>query len=168
MPTPRSAGGMSFIRVSPINKSPLVMVSRPAIIRSRVDLPQPDGPTNTTNSPSWMSRLMSFDTTTSPQAFVTLRSCTLAMPFSLRYNLSPTETFKISSLCVFHYFRESSTPRLFYGGGGGRMREQALRPQLRGRGENREAACKIQWVFMCASTHNLNLCYRDHTNRGGA
>ncbi len=83
MPTPRSAGGISFIRVSPIIKSPLVMVSSPAIMRSRVDFPQPDGPTKTTNSPSSMSRLISFDTTTSPQAFVTFLSCTLAMPFSL-------------------------------------------------------------------------------------
>ncbi len=47
------------------------------------------------------------------------------------------------------------------------MREQALRPQPGGWGEIREAACKIRWVFMCASTHNLNLCNGDHTNRGG-
>src|SRR5436190_328299 len=33
------------------------MVSSPAIRRSRVDLPQPDGPTNTTNSPSRTVRL---------------------------------------------------------------------------------------------------------------
>ncbi len=46
------------------------------------------------------------------------------------------------------------------------MREQALRPQPGGWGEIREAACKIRWVFMCASTHNLNLCNGDHTNRG--
>jgi hypothetical protein len=31
---------------------PLLMVSRPAIMRSNVDLPQPEGPTRTTNSPS--------------------------------------------------------------------------------------------------------------------
>jgi peptide/nickel transport system substrate-binding protein len=70
----------------------------PAIMRNSVDLPQPDGPTNTTNSPSWISRLMSFDTTTSPQAFVTLRSCTLAIPYSLCYNPSSTETFKMGRL----------------------------------------------------------------------
>ena len=33
-----------------------VVSSRPAISRSSVDLPQPDGPTKTTNSPSSMSR----------------------------------------------------------------------------------------------------------------
>ncbi len=32
------------------------MSSRPAIIRSAVDLPQPDGPTRIMNSPSLMSR----------------------------------------------------------------------------------------------------------------
>jgi hypothetical protein len=32
-----------------------VMSSSPAIMRSRVDLPQPDGPSSTTNSPSAMS-----------------------------------------------------------------------------------------------------------------
>ncbi|EFC55286.1 hypothetical protein ENTCAN_08001 [Enterobacter cancerogenus ATCC 35316] len=46
------------------------------------------------------------------------------------------------------------------------MREQALRPAPGGLGENREAACKNQWAFVCASTHNLNLCNGDHINRG--
>ena len=32
--------------------SPAVISSSPAIMRSSVDLPQPDGPTKTTNSPS--------------------------------------------------------------------------------------------------------------------
>src|SRR3954453_21495098 len=40
--------------------SPLVMSSRPTIIRRRVDLPHPDGPTRIMNSPSAMSRLTSF------------------------------------------------------------------------------------------------------------
>src|SRR3712207_54693 len=40
--------------------SPLVMSSRPTIIRSSVDFPQPDGPTRIMNSPSAMSRLTSF------------------------------------------------------------------------------------------------------------
>ena len=37
-------------RVPPISMSPAEISSRPAIIRSRVDLPQPEGPTKTTNS----------------------------------------------------------------------------------------------------------------------
>jgi hypothetical protein len=36
------------------------MSSRPTIIRSSVDFPQPDGPTRIMNSPSSMSKLTSF------------------------------------------------------------------------------------------------------------
>ena len=42
--------------------SPSVGTSRPDIILKRVDFPQPEGPTNTTNSPSFISRFMSFKT----------------------------------------------------------------------------------------------------------
>ena len=41
------------------NSSPLDISSNPAIIRNVVDLPQPDDPTNTMNSPSLISRLKS-------------------------------------------------------------------------------------------------------------
>lgn len=68
MPMPRSEGGTSFMRFSPISSSPEVMSSSPAIMRSSVDLPQPDGPTNTTNSPSSMVRLTSLEITASPKA----------------------------------------------------------------------------------------------------
>ena len=51
----RSLGGTLFTTRPPIAISPLVISSSPAIIRSSVDLPQPDGPTSTTNSPSGMS-----------------------------------------------------------------------------------------------------------------
>ena len=40
---------------SPMVSVPLLMSSSPAIMRSAVDLPQPDGPTSTMNSPSAMS-----------------------------------------------------------------------------------------------------------------
>ena len=48
----RSFGGRLLTTRSPMLISPEVMFSSPAIIRSKVDLPQPDGPTSTTNSPS--------------------------------------------------------------------------------------------------------------------
>ena len=48
----RSFGGRLLTTRSPMRISPAVMFSRPAIMRSKVDLPQPDGPTSTTNSPS--------------------------------------------------------------------------------------------------------------------
>ena len=43
-----------------MSMSPEVMSSSPTIIRSRVDFPQPEGPTRIMNSPSAMSRLTSF------------------------------------------------------------------------------------------------------------
>src|SRR6187402_2304892 len=55
----RSRGGRSLTRSPPITRSPSVMSSSPAIIRNRVDFPQPDGPTRIMNSPSAISRLMS-------------------------------------------------------------------------------------------------------------
>ena len=45
---------------------PPVMLSSPAIIRSSVDLPQPDGPTSTANSPSSISRSTPWITWTGP------------------------------------------------------------------------------------------------------
>src|SRR5476649_1597715 len=48
----RSLGWTLLTTRSPIEIVPEVMFSSPASIRSRVDLPQPDGPTRTTNAPS--------------------------------------------------------------------------------------------------------------------
>src|SRR5688572_4146768 len=45
---------MSLARAPPMRISPSVMLSSPATMRSRVDLPQPEGPTKTQNSPSGM------------------------------------------------------------------------------------------------------------------
>ena len=57
MAMPRSAGASS-LTTSPSNRiSPEVRSSSPAITRSRVDLPQPEGPTKTTNSLFTISRL---------------------------------------------------------------------------------------------------------------
>src|ERR1051325_2193970 len=55
----RSIGGRSFTTSSPMRISPEVISSRPATMRSVVVLPQPDGPTSTTNSLSRMSRFTS-------------------------------------------------------------------------------------------------------------
>src|SRR4051812_28877639 len=48
----RLFGDRSLTTRSPIRTSPALMSSRPATMRSAVVLPQPDGPTNTMNSPS--------------------------------------------------------------------------------------------------------------------
>ena len=50
----RSRGGSPLTTRSPIDRVPSVMLSSPAIMRSRVVLPHPDGPTRTMNSPSRM------------------------------------------------------------------------------------------------------------------
>src|SRR5215475_12915496 len=48
----RSLGWTLLTTRSPIEIVPEVMFSSPASMRSKVDLPQPEGPTSTTNSPS--------------------------------------------------------------------------------------------------------------------
>src|SRR4051794_33706273 len=75
----RSLGGMSFTTSPPIVISPAVISSRPAIIRSVVVLPQPDGPTSTTNSLSGMSRSMPQTAGVSSYFFSSLRSVTCAI-----------------------------------------------------------------------------------------
>ena len=62
----RSRGGTSFTTSPPIQISPSVISSSPAIMRSVVDLPQPEGPTSTTNSWSAISRSMPFTAWTPP------------------------------------------------------------------------------------------------------
>ena len=75
----RSFGGRSFTTRSPMRSSPEVIVSSPATMRSAVDLPQPDGPTSTRNSPSAMSRSRSMTAATPlGYTFVTLSMVTAA------------------------------------------------------------------------------------------
>ena len=56
----RPCGSTSLTRRPPMRSSPVEMSSRPATMRRAVDLPQPDGPTRTTNSPSATSMDRSF------------------------------------------------------------------------------------------------------------
>src|SRR3954466_9974082 len=68
----RSPGCRSLTRSSLIRISPPLIVSRPAIMRRSVDLPQPDGPTRTMNSPSPISSETSLTAMTLPlKRFVT-------------------------------------------------------------------------------------------------
>src|SRR3954452_18355907 len=71
MERPRPEGGVSETFLPSIEISPEVKSSRPAIRRSNVDLPQPEGPTKTMNSPFLMSRLAPGMMTTSPKALRT-------------------------------------------------------------------------------------------------
>ncbi len=63
----RSFGGRCVTSFSPIRIVPDVGVSSPATMRSVVDLPQPDGPTSTRNSPSRISRLNPSTAAVSPR-----------------------------------------------------------------------------------------------------
>src|SRR3990167_4273410 len=76
----RSFGGTWFTSLFPIRISPPVASSRPAIMRRRVDLPQPDGPTMTRNSRLSTLRFASLTATTPPgYVFETLRRGTRAI-----------------------------------------------------------------------------------------
>src|SRR5436305_5925790 len=80
----RALGGRLFTTRSPIRISLEVMFSSPAIMRIRVDLPQPDGPTRTTNSPSVIMTLTPWITSVAPKAFLTSRTATDAITCPLR------------------------------------------------------------------------------------
>src|SRR5829696_2537173 len=56
----RSFGGLFDTSLPEIRISPRSTSSRPANIRNAVDFPDPDGPTNTMNSPSATSRSNEF------------------------------------------------------------------------------------------------------------
>src|SRR5579871_505856 len=72
----RSLGWMLLTTRSPIEIVPDVMFSSPASIRSRVDLPQPDGPTSTTKAPSSIGIVTPCRTSKPPNDFLTSRICT--------------------------------------------------------------------------------------------
>src|SRR5215207_1158159 len=76
----RSLGDRVLTTRSPMRRVPLEMSSSPATMRRAVDLPQPDGPTRTRNSPSAMSRSRSW-TAWNPFSYclLTLSSTTSAM-----------------------------------------------------------------------------------------
>src|ERR1700680_2525797 len=78
MERPRLAGGTSTTLRPSIRICPPVTSSRPAIRRSNVVLPQPDGPTNTTKAPFSISRLASLMMLTGPNDFRT--PCSVIWP----------------------------------------------------------------------------------------
>src|SRR6266480_1525144 len=75
----RSLGSRSVTTRPPMDTSPCVMGSRPATMRSKVDLPQPDGPTSATNSPSRMCRSMPWITSVRPKLLRTSERRTSAI-----------------------------------------------------------------------------------------
>src|SRR5215472_4656165 len=79
----RSIGARLLTTVSSIRMRPEVMLSSPATMRSVVVLPQPEGPTSTTNSLSRISRLTSLTAWTSSYFLLRPRMTTCAMYLSL-------------------------------------------------------------------------------------
>src|ERR1700674_3473478 len=75
----RSFGGHRLTTRSPMRMVPELTSSRPATSRSVVDLPQPDGPTSTTNSSSSISRSRSVTAGTAPYILPICSNATLAM-----------------------------------------------------------------------------------------
>src|SRR4029077_14053795 len=108
----RSFGGRSLTTSPPIEMSPEVISSRPAIMRSVVDLPQPEGPTRTTNSLSGMSRLMLRTTSTSSKRLTTLRNDTSAMgPSAFRGALRQAGAVVVHQERIDHQRRGGSHQR---------------------------------------------------------
>ncbi len=84
MATPRCAGATWVMSSSPMRMLPAVTFSSPAISRSRVDLPQPDGPTKTTSSPGATVRSTPLMTSVPPNDLRTPANSTAdSPPFSL-------------------------------------------------------------------------------------
>src|SRR6056297_3836105 len=75
----RCLGSTSLMTRPPMLIVPEPMSSSPAIMRRRVDLPQPDGPTSTAKAPSGTSTLTFRITSVEPKDLWTLRISTLAM-----------------------------------------------------------------------------------------
>jgi hypothetical protein len=71
---PRSAGGSAVTSRSPMRIVPAVGVSRPAMRRSVVDLPHPEGPSSTTNEPGSAANVMPSRARDSPQRLATFSS----------------------------------------------------------------------------------------------
>src|SRR5262245_25148269 len=80
----RSFGGTSFTTSPSIRISPSLMSSSPAIMRSVVVFPQPEGPTRTTNSLSGTSRSMPRTAATPSKSFTNARKVTRAIALPLR------------------------------------------------------------------------------------
>ena len=101
MARPRSAGGHRVTSSSPMLTRPAVGRSRPAMLRSSVDLPHPDGPTNTMNSP-WRTCIeMSLSTASSPNDLCRRSILTSAIVFTLQLKSAPLLALTLSTF--FHY-----------------------------------------------------------------
>src|SRR3989442_8987560 len=94
----RCFGGRSVTSRSPIRTSPAVTSSRPATILRMVDLPHPDGPTRTMNSPSSMrSETLSTATTSWPKTLVIPSSTMSAISNLLWWPVGPVSAAPLAA-----------------------------------------------------------------------
>src|SRR5690606_24518476 len=113
---------------------PDVGSSRPATMRSRVDFPQPDGPTKTTNSWSSLTRLALLTAMTSPKCLLTFSRTTLAIVKLLSVGRPPTPRAILTWLLHGRPQRSAALSRSFpcadrfsfYGNGGEPFRKVCL------------------------------------------
>src|ERR1700694_345331 len=96
----RSLGGTSLTLSVPMKMSPPEASSRPAIMRSVVLLPQPDGPTSTRNSLSGISRLTLRTASTSSYFFDTFRRATSAILHSTLWRRGARRRPRLSLGCA--------------------------------------------------------------------
>src|SRR5215471_12640363 len=111
METSRSLGWARVTSSPPMVTVPSVTSSRPAIIRSSVDLPQPDGPTRTRNSPLPIVRETLSTATTSPEKTLLTLSRTISATETIVESIPhpPTESNGID------HFRQGLYSRLHDG-----------------------------------------------------
>src|SRR5258706_10610310 len=102
----RSFGGTWFTTRLPILTSPPEISSRPAIMRSSVLLPQPEGPTRTQNSPSAIETSTPCTTSVEPNDLRTALKVTAAMRLvylGLGDWLGALEEVEVAALvCLLH------------------------------------------------------------------
>src|SRR5215475_5369251 len=104
----RARGGSSVTSRWPIEIEPAVTSSRPAIMRRSVDLPQPDGPTRTRNSPLPIVSETSSTATTPPEKILLTLSRTISATRIDRESIPhapPTEGSGIDHLAEWLYSR---------------------------------------------------------------
>jgi hypothetical protein len=87
--TGRLLGGTVETSWPSIRIRPSVGVSKPASIRSRVVLPQPDGPSSEKNSPSWMDSDTLSTATILPKRLVTFSKVMMGWLFSALTRVAP-------------------------------------------------------------------------------
>src|SRR6185295_15742855 len=107
----RSLGATAFTTRLPMRTSPPEIFSRPAIMRSSVDLPQPDGPTSTQNSPSAIETSTPCTTSVEPNDLRTALRATAAMGplvyLGLGRRRGAFEEVEVAALVgLFHVLRE--------------------------------------------------------------